>query len=274
MKIKLPTALLLLILFAQTAISAEPKPADASNKSDADFQVCKFTDVDGKILPYRLLKPADYDPSKGPYPLLIFLHGAGERGSDNSLQLTHGKPLLRKAAALHGCFVIAPQCPKQMPQCPKGTEIMWASRHWKDKNHDLIETPSLPMQMLFGLIDEMQKTYPIDPDRLYIMGLSMGGYGTWEIIQRQPNRFAAAVPICGGGDEKLAQRIAAIPIWAFHGDKDGVVKVARSRDMITAIKKAGGNPKYTEYPGVGHNAWTPTFNEPKLLDWLCAQKKK
>ncbi len=265
MKYKLPAALLLLVLFAQTAFSAAPKPVDAGKKSDADFQVCKYTDADGKTLPYRLLKPAGYDESKGPYPLLIFLHGAGERGTDNNRQLVHGKPLLRRAAAEHGCFVLAPQCPDKM---------VWAGRHWEDKNHGLTEKPSQPMQLLLGLIDEVQKTYPIDSHRLYIMGLSMGSFGTWDLIQRQPQRFAAAVPICGGGDEEHCQRIAAMPIWVFHGASDGVVKVARSRDMIAAIKQAGGQPKYTEYPGVGHNSWTPTFNEPKLLEWICVQKQK
>lgn len=265
MKYKLPAALLLLVLFAQTAFSAELKAADASNKSEADFEAGKFTDTDGKTLPYRLLKPAGYDEAKGPYPLLIFLHGAGERGVDNRLQLVHGKPLMRRAAAEYGCFVLVPQCPGEMT---------WAGRHWEDSKHALTEKPSQPMRLLLQLIDEVEETYPIDRDRLYIMGLSMGGFGTWEMIQRRPERFAAAVPICGGGDEKLAGQLAKIPIWAFHGDKDGVVKVTRTRDIIAAIKQAGGEPKYTEYTGVGHNCWNQAFNEVGLLEWLCAKKKQ
>ncbi|MEA1951125.1 MAG: prolyl oligopeptidase family serine peptidase [Planctomycetota bacterium] len=253
MKHKLPAALLVLLSLTQTIHAA-----------DTDFSPHVYTDADGQNLPYRLLKPDGYDTAKGASPLLIFLHGAGERGTDNRAQLVHGKPFMRRAAAEHGCFVLVPQCPKEM---------MWAGRHWADKNHGLSEKPSQPIRRLMGLIEKVQKTYRIDSDRIYVMGLSMGGFGTWEMIQRQPKRFAAAVPICGGGDEALTKPIVAVPIWAFHGDKDGVVPAARTRDMIAGIKKAGGKPKYTEYPGVGHNSWTPAFKEAGLLKWICAQKK-
>ena len=122
------------------------------------------------------------------------------------------------------------------------------------------------------MIAKMQKELPIDPKRLYVMGLSMGGYGTWDALQRYPEKFAAAVPICGGGDETAADRIKA-PVWAFHGDADGAVPVQRSRNMIEAIRKAGGKPKYTEYPGVGHNSWSAAFKDPELLKWLFSHHK-
>ncbi|MCA9047007.1 MAG: prolyl oligopeptidase family serine peptidase, partial [Planctomycetaceae bacterium] len=123
------------------------------------------------------------------------------------------------------------------------------------------------------LLDQLIKTHAIDEDRIYVMGLSMGGYGTWDLLARHPEKFAAGVPICGGGDEKQAAKIKEMPIWVFHGDADTAVKVERSRNMVAAIKEAGGKPKYTEYPGVGHNSWTPAINEPEILPWLFSQKR-
>jgi len=123
------------------------------------------------------------------------------------------------------------------------------------------------------LIEALCKEYPIDKGRIYLTGLSMGGYGTWDLISRRPELFAAAIPVCGGGDPAQAEKLAKLPIWAFHGDADPLVPVERPRDMIAAIKKAGGEPKYTEYKGVGHDAWTPTYRDSKVLDWLFEQKK-
>src|SRR5262249_52824913 len=113
-----------------------------------------------------------------------------------------------------------------------------------------------------------------DQKRIYVTGLSMGGYGTWDVIGRRPDLFAAAVPVCGGGDETQAATIARVPIWAFHGARDGVVKPARSWNMVAALKKAGGHPGYTEYPDVGHDSWVPTYRDPVLFQWLFAQKRK
>jgi predicted peptidase len=150
---------------------------------------------------------------------------------------------------------------------------MWAGRHWSEANHALAEKPSRQMRLLTELLESLEKEYPIDRDRLYVMGLSMGGFGTWDIIERYPQRFAAAAPICGGSDETLAARIAGVPIWVFHGDTDTAVPVARSREMVKALKAAGGKPRYSEYPGVGHNSWTPAFNEPELLKWMYGQRR-
>jgi predicted peptidase len=202
-------------------------------------------------LPYRLLKPEGYN-SKTKYPLLIFLHGAGERGKDNKAQLVHGvvnfaSPANRKK---YPCFLIAPQCP---------TGQFWSGRN---------------TQMVLDLIAALRKEFSIDEKRIYLTGLSMGGYGTWSLLAQKPELFAAGIPICGGGAETDAPTLAKIPIWAFHGDKDTAVKVERSRTMIEAIKKAGGKPKYTEYPGVGHDSWTVTYKNPEVMKWLFAQKKE
>jgi len=127
--------------------------------------------------------------------------------------------------------------------------------------------------MVLDLIEALCNEYRIDKARIYLTGVSMGGYGTWDLISRRPELFAAAIPVCGGGDPAQAEKLAKLPIGAFHGDADPLVPVERPRDMIAAIKKAGGEPTYTEYKGVGHDAWTPTYRDNKVLDWLFEQKK-
>ena len=210
-----------------------------------------FTDKDGKTLQYRLLKPDNYDPQTK-YPLVLFLHGAGERGKDNERQLIHGVRDFAKKEnrKKHPCILIAPQCP--------------AGAGWGGGQAKLV----------LDLIPVLEKELSIDPKRIYITGLSMGGYGTWDIITRNPDLFGAAVPVCGGGDPAQAEKIAKIPIWAFHGGKDPVVKPERSREMVEALKKAGGEPKYTEYPDVGHNSWVKAYQDADMMAWLFAQKKK
>ena len=136
------------------------------------------------------------------------------------------------------------------------------------------EEPTQALRMTLGLVEALQDEFPqIDPDRLYITGLSMGGFGTWDAIQRYPELFAAAVPICGGGDVSKADRLTKIPLWVFHGAEDKLVNPKWSRDMVEAIKKAGGSPKYTEYPDVGHQSWVNAYRDPELFAWLFGQKK-
>ncbi|NQU23674.1 MAG: prolyl oligopeptidase family serine peptidase [Candidatus Nealsonbacteria bacterium] len=240
------------------AVNGLPASAD-----EADFETLEHKGTDDAVLKYRLLKPEVEAGSDKLHPLLVFLHGAGERGSDNKAQLQWGAEMMRSAAKTHGAFVL-------VPQCPKGQK--WAEVDWSKQTHKMPEKASGPFGLTMQVIAKMQKELPIDPKRLYIMGLSMGGYGTWDAVQRYPDTFAAAVPICGGGDETAADRIKT-PIWAFHGGADGVVPVERSRKMIEAIKKAGGKPKYTEYPGVGHNSWSEAFKDPELLKWLFSHPK-
>jgi predicted peptidase len=214
-------------------------------------------------LPYRLLKPVNPQAKKS-FPLVIFLHGAGERGTDNEAQIKHiNKPFLDPDnRSRHACYVVAPQCPEK---------IMWAG-HDRDGNRLMMrEKPTRPMQLLIELIAKIEKEFPIDQSRIYVMGLSMGGYGTWDLIARFPNRFAAAVPICGGGDAKTAPKIKHIPVWAFHGALDHVVPPGQSRLMIKALQDAGGKPGYTEYPDVEHDSWVYAYREPHLMPWLFNQ---
>ena len=248
-------------LLAGAVLTAHAEPKEGS----LDLLEKKtYTDADGKKLAYRLLQPMTVDP-KQRYPLVVFLHGSGERGDDNEKQLIHGvpeflKPENRKECP---CFLIA-------PQCPEGKR--WVEVDWGAESSVQPKEPSEPMALLLGLIEQLPKDYPIDPKRIYVTGLSMGGFGTWDIIARRPDLFAAAAPICGGGDENTAPRIAKIPIWAFHGSKDPTVKVSRTLHMIEALKKAGGDPGYTIYPGEGHASWIPAYRDPQLMKWLFAQK--
>lgn len=216
------------------------------------YQTRVYKNAEGQQLNYRLMLPKGYQAESGTtaYPLVLFLHGAGERGGDNAKQLKHGAGEFASEAnrQQYPCFVVAPQCPE--------------GKFW---------TPFDPL--LCELLASLQKEFRVDSKRLYITGLSMGGFGTWQMITRSPELFAAAAPICGGGDEKLAEKIVKLPIWVFHGDQDAVVKPEASRKMVAALEKAGGKPKYTEYPGVGHDSWTKTYANPEFMAWLFQQKR-
>lgn len=238
--------------------------AFAQKKPDLDTLLEKhtFTKGDDKLL-YRLLKPETIN-EKETYPLVIFLHGAGERGSDNKAQLKHGVAEFAKedTRKKHPCFLIAPQCPERG---------WWVPFSRKGKTDEKPGTD--PGTLVLELIEKACKDLPIDKKRIYITGLSMGGYGTWGLLARKPDLFAAGMPICGGGDENQAEKLTKIPLWVFHGDEDKVVRPEQSRNMVQAIEKAGGKPKYKEYPGVGHDSWTATYRDPEVLAWLFEQKK-
>lgn len=222
-----------------------------------------FTSAAGKKLPYRLYRPAGADAAQK-VPLVIFLHGAGERGEDNQAQVKHGVKYFLAAKDKFPCYLVAPQCP---------AKAQWVSVPWGDLQHATPERPSDPMQAVIELLPTLEKEFPaIDPKRIYVTGLSMGGFGTWDLITRMPKTFAAAVPVCGGADDSKASLIAKVPVWVFHGGKDDVVKAVRSRNIVAALKAAGGEPKYTEYPGVGHGCWDQAYGDPELLPWLFAQK--
>lgn len=216
---------------------------------------------------YRLLKPAKIEPGKK-YPLVVFLHGAGERGDDNRAQLKYFPALMATAAQRekYPCFVLAPQC---------RTDKRWVEVDWDAKDSKpQAKEPGSQMKVAMTALDDILREHPVDTKRLYLTGLSMGGYGTWDWAAREPKRFAAAAPICGGGDERTAELLKVLPIWCFHGDADTAVPVERSRRMIEAIQKAGGHPKYSELKGVGHDSWTPAYNDPKTLEWLFEQAKR
>ena len=223
---------------------------------------------DGEPQPfrYRLLRPARVEPGRR-YPVVLFLHGAGERGSDNTAQLKFlptwmADPELRER---HPCFLVAPQC---------RTDHRWVEVPWTDtQSTPQAPEPTTDLAAAVAALDAVLAAEPADADRVLLTGLSMGGYGSWTLAARSPERFAAVLPICGGGDEATAPRLAKLPIWAFHGDGDKVVPVGRSRSMIEAIRAAGGAPTYSELEGVGHDSWTPAYRDPAVLDWFFAQRR-
>lgn len=243
-----------------------PPASGASAVDPAEvFEACEFRNGAGEVLRYRLLKPLDAKPGEK-YPLVLFFHGAGERGDDNKLQLVHGcRDLAAEAMRRrHPAFVVVAQCP---------VDKRWVEVPWDAPSHQMPEQISDPLRLMLELVHSLEKELPIDAGRRYGVGLSMGGYGVWDILQRRPELLAAAVPVCAGGDPAFAAHFAETPVWAFHGDADTTVMVNRSREMVAALRAAGGRPIYTEYESVGHDSWTATFANRAMWDWLFAQKK-
>jgi len=235
-----------------------------------DFGFHEFTGTAKLRIPYRLLAPREV-MSGTKYPLVLFFHGSGERGNDNVKQLANGAGRFARpdSQSRFPCFFLAPQCPTQLGNQP----TMWTGTREQMHLLKLAPKPAISLQTALELSVMIQEKYPVDPDQIYVAGISMGGFATWEAVIRDPQRFAAAVPVCGGGDTTYVDRIKHIPVWAFHGADDPVVPVAYSRSMIEGMKQAGGLPRYTEYPGVGHNSWDRAYSEPDLLSWLFAQKR-
>jgi predicted peptidase len=227
-------------------------------------------------LPYRILFPQNYDSTKQ-YPLVIFLHGAGQRGNDNQKQLLHGASLFLNDAnrTRFPAIVIFPQC--SLNDFWARTRILRTSTDSTPfKFEYLTDVPmNKGLNLVSQLLDSFASEKNIDNKRIYIGGLSMGGMGTFELLWRKPGFFAAAFPICGGGNPSSASSYGkGFPLWIFHGDKDPVVDVNDSRKMVWALKIAEANAKYTEYPGVKHDSWKKAFQEPQLLPWLFGQKKE
>ncbi len=191
---------------------------------------------------YLVVKPDGYDESKT-YPLLIFLHGRGEQGDDLAKVTTHGPYEMVKKLGLE-VIIVAPQSPL-------------------DERWDI--------DMLSAFVDAVLEKYPIDRQRVYLTGLSMGGEGAWRLAIRRPNTFAALVPICGVSQPSQAAKISHLPTWAFHGAKDSVIRVRETKKMIAAMQAAGGEPRMTIYDGVGHNSWKPAYDDPELYKWLMSQ---
>ncbi len=222
--------------------------------------------VKGDTLNYRLLFP-DADTLRR-YPLVIFLHGSGERGNDNEAQLKWGVMNFAtdQNMMLHPAIVIAPQCPEKMS---------WSnfSRGKSTSEIRLQAEPTKPMELLIGLIHQLMRTMPVDSSRIYITGLSMGGFGTYDAIERYPDLFAAAVPVCGGGDPTKVSSIVHMPIWIFLGAEDPAVNPSYSLDMLEAFTKLGAHPGMTQYPEVGHFSWLGAYSDPLMMEWLFRQRK-
>ncbi len=209
---------------------------------------------------YRLLTP---ETSSDAYPLVVFLHGAGERGDDNTSQLKYLPTGFVQDAHLRNraCFVLAMQCPP---------DDQWATF---DTHNARPENPTKAMSALIETLHRVLATHPIDRSRIYLTGLSMGGYGSWDLAARHPELFAAVVPICGGGHIETADTLTALPIWAFHGTADQVIPESESTRMIEAIRQAGGTPAYTALDRVGHESWHFAYGPHGAMEWMFAQRK-
>jgi len=226
---------MLLFAASSNAFAAEP---DSQKAASLETQV--------KVqMNYLLYLPKDYEKQES-WPLLLFLHGSGERGDDLELVKVHGPPKLISQGKEFPFIVVSPQCPKD--------------RWWE------------PIELL-ALLDEVSSKYKVDADRISVTGLSMGGFGSWRLAFHAPNRLAAIAPVCGGGEKYWAKQFAHLPVWAFHGGKDTGVPLERSQIMIDELKKNGATPKLTIYPEAGHDSWTETYDNPKLYEWLLEQRR-
>jgi predicted peptidase len=225
-----------------TTMDAKSEKAGGQSKQMLNKKITKVVDCN-----YLLYLPADYGKSKDKWPLIMFLHGAGERGKNVEAVKKHGPPKMIAEGKSFDFIIVSPQCPNDL-WWPEQTEVLMA------------------------LLDEIEAKYRVDTDRVYLTGLSMGGFGTWTLAEKFPKRFAAIAPICGGSEQYAANRLKKVPVWAFHGEKDNVVPLARSQTMVTAIKNAGGDAKLTVYPEAGHDSWTETYNNPELYEWFLSHK--
>ncbi len=196
---------------------------------------------------YLLYLPKGYGKEKKEWPLVLFLHGSGERGNDLQLVKKHGPTKLVEQGKEFPFILVS-------PQCPEGS--WWA------------------VDILDGLLKEIEEKYDVDKNRIYVTGLSMGGYGTWSLAMKYPHRFSAIAPICGGGNERTVCKLKDMPIWVFHGVKDNVVPIYESQKLVDALKKCGNDVKFTIYPEANHDSWTETYNNPELYEWLLSHSLK
>lgn len=235
-------AILIAGLFIVGGIAGSDAAEPTTRQQSKEFE----TMVKQKVrMNYLLYLPADYE-QKGGWPLLVFLHGAGERGADLGLVKKHGPPKLIEQGKDFPFIVVSPQC----------EERQW----WHP-------------EAVAQLVDQICGQYKVDRQRMYLTGLSMGGYGTWATLAAHPRLFAAAVPICGGGEPTLVERHKHVPTWVFHGAKDEVVPLKSSQAMVDALQAMGVEVKFTVYPEAGHDSWTETYDNPALYEWLLQQQR-
>ena len=234
-----------------------------------EFEKKVYVSASGDSLNYRLLRP-EVEQEGEKYPLVLFLHGAGERGSDNEKQLFHGSQMWLNPVNRENypAFVLFPQCPESG---------YWAYTE-RPSSFEPDKMPlDAPISPLFSVLKELLDTYlampQVDKQRIYIMGISMGGMGTYDMTIRFPEVFAAAIPICGTVNATRLKAAKEVKFRIFHGDADNVVPVNGSRQAYKALKAAGADVEYTEFPGVTHGSWNPAFNLPDFMKWLFSQKK-
>ena len=223
-------------------------------------------------LPYRILFPENFDESKK-YPVLFFLHGAGERGKDNKAQLVYGSKLFLQDEMRQKfpAIIIFPQCSAESYWSNVKVETVNGARDFQFQKGG---KPTLAMKLLLKLVEDFKDKKFTDTDRMYVGGLSMGGMGTLEVLRRERNTFAVAFSICGGDNISHVKKYRKVPLWLFHGGKDDVVPPENSEKVVAALKSLGANVKYSFYPEANHNSWDQAFAEPDFLPWLFSFRKK
>ena len=239
------------------AIAWNSQAPERTKRLAEPFEARTFVGSNGETLLYRFMRPVDYDSTKK-YPLVVCLHHGGAHGNDNIKQVD-GSP----AAQVLSGYENQRKYPAFLfvPQCPEGSG--WGG---------IATLPAID-DLVFEAMEEFEKEFSVDEKRRYVTGISGGGYGSWHFISTRPEMFAASIPICGGANPQLASKAVSVPVWAFHGEDDTSVPVRFSRDMVSAIKDAGGTPKYTEFDGAGHNIWEQVKATPGLWDWMFAQER-
>jgi predicted peptidase len=259
-----PRLLAALVLVA-LSVPSPSAHVQATLPPEAGFLPRSYRSPTGETMPYRLFVPPSYGTRTGTgkkFPIILWLHNALARGSDNLAQISGtnypGTHLWTtpEAQSKFPVFVLAPQT---------SDTKAWARPH--------ANTPPVSIRLALEILDAIEKEYAIDLDRVYVVGQSMGGEGVWMTMAVAPGRFAAGIALCGYGEAWMIERIAKIPAWVFQGDADDIVPVEHAREWIAALRKAGGAPRYSEYPGVGHQVWDKAFAEPDLLPWLSSQRR-
>jgi predicted peptidase len=220
---------------------------------------------------YRILMPENFDKTKT-YPVLLFLHGAGERGNDNKAQLIHGSKLFLRpeVRANYPAIVIFPQCPEDSYWSNVKSSMVNGKRNFEFEKGG---KPTLAMKMVMSLMEQVKDLPYTDNKRIYAGGLSMGGMGTFEILRRMRGEFAAAFAVCGGDNPENVRKYKNIPLWIFHGAKDDVVPPENSQIIADALKAKKADVKFTMYPEANHNSWDQAFAEPELLSWLFSHER-
>ena len=235
---------------------------------ERDFSIEVLTSSDGYSMPYRLFIPRDYDCGVL-YPVMIFLHGAGERGDDNTAQVRVALPHVfdDPESPAYNSIIIAPQCPENR---------QWVYTPWERGNYSVCDvTESRECQAVLEILRSVIRDYNVDRSRIYVTGLSMGGFGTWDLMMRHPSLFAAGMPVCGGGDPAAAKTLSEIPIRTFHGLLDGAVPTEGSREMYEAIRACGrGRIRYTEYENGYHDIWDTVYSDISNINWLYSNVRR
>ncbi len=283
-----PTTLLAIALLAMTGAGASfaqeaPRLLPGDPNSDARwepierfkkeapplaaaFEARTYRDAAGEMMPYRLFKPTT-EPGRL-YPLVLFLHGSSGSGTDNVKQLDRGNWFGSLVWALpenqrrHPCFVVAPQSNENWPPV----------RLRDGQLPEILLGPGRD-RLAIEIVESLAAELPIDRKRIYVTGHSMGGAGTWHVLAQRPDLFAAGVPVCGRAHPETLAKLKGIPIWNFHGELDEVESVETSRTLVATLRKLGGKPLYTEYPGVGHNVFMWVYTEPALVEWVFRQHR-